>query len=68
MEGFIVLDYAARFGEAFTALGAWMADGRLRYRVDVVDGLERAPVAVNRLFEGANTGKLIVKVSDEPAG
>ena len=67
MEGFIVLDYAARFGEAFTALGAWMAEGRLRYRVDVVDGLEQAPVAVNRLFEGANTGKLIVRVSDEPA-
>jgi hypothetical protein len=44
-----------------------MAEGRLRYRTDRVDGLERAPVAVNRLFDGANVGKLLVRVSDEPA-
>lgn len=66
MEGFIVLDYAARYPEAFAQLGRWMADGRLRYRADIVEGLEQAPIAVNRLFEGANTGKLIVRVSDEP--
>ncbi len=65
MEGFIVLDYVDRYPEAFAALGAWMAEGRLKYRVDIVDGLERAPEAVNRLFDGTNAGKLIVRVSDE---
>jgi hypothetical protein len=67
IEGFIVTDYASRFHEAFGPLGRWMAEGRLRYRTDRVDGLERAPVAVNRLFDGANVGKLLVRVSDEPA-
>jgi NADPH-dependent curcumin reductase len=67
IEGFIVLDYAHRFPEAFAALGTWMAQGRLRYRTDIVDGLEHAATAVNRLFEGANTGKLLVRVSPDVA-
>ncbi len=46
-------------------LVAWHQAGRLQYRLDVVLGLEQAPVAVNRLFEGGNTGKLVVKVADE---
>lgn len=66
VEGFIVLDYARRFPEAFAALGTWMAAGRLRYRTDIVDGLQQAPAAVNRLFDGTNTGKLLVRVSAEP--
>ncbi len=65
IEGFIVTDYRSRFDEAFAALSKWMAEGRLRYRADVVDGLEQAPAAVNRLFEGANIGKLLVRVSGE---
>ena len=67
MEGFIVLDYQGRFAEAFRPLAQWMAEGRLRYRADVVEGLEQAPTAVNRLFSGGNIGKLLVRVSDEPA-
>jgi NADPH-dependent curcumin reductase CurA len=65
VEGFIVMDYAARYAEAFEALGRWIAEGRLKYRADIVRGLEHAPEAVNRLFEGANTGKLLVEVSSE---
>jgi hypothetical protein len=64
VEGFIVIDYAKRFPEAFAALGRWMAEGRLRYRVDLVEGLDQAPTAVNRLFEGGNIGKLLVQVSE----
>jgi len=67
LEGFIVVDYEDRFPEAFGPLAQWMAEGRLRYRTDIVEGLEQAPTAVNRLFEGANIGKLLVRVSDEPA-
>ena len=38
----------------------------LAYAEDVVDGLEQAPKVINRLFDGANTGKLIIRISDEP--
>jgi NADPH-dependent curcumin reductase CurA len=68
MEGFIVTDYLPRFAEAAVQLGQWVAEGKLRYAVDVVDGLENATTAINRLFTGANTGKLIVKISDEKIG
>lgn len=63
MEGFILLDHLARFGEAVLQLGAWVREGRLRSRVHMVEGLERAPQAINMLFSGENTGKLLVKVS-----
>ncbi len=62
MEGFIVLDYLERFPEAALTLAGWVAEGRIRHRVDVVEGLERAPEALNRLFDGTNTGKQLVKV------
>jgi NADPH-dependent curcumin reductase CurA len=63
IEGFIVVDYEHRFHEALVPLGRWLAEGRLRYRTDIVDGIEHAPVAVNRLFDGANIGKLLIRVS-----
>ena len=66
MEGFLVLDYVARAGEAIPLLAQWHAEGRLKYRVEVVDGLPQAPHALNRLFDGSNTGKLIVRISAEP--
>ena len=62
MEGFIVLDYLERFPEAALTLAGWVAEGRIEHRIDVVDGLERAPEALNRLFDGTNTGKQLVKV------
>jgi NADPH-dependent curcumin reductase CurA len=62
MEGFIILDYAARYGEALAELQKWYVAGQLRYRVDVVDGLEQAPRVINKLFDGSNQGKLVVKV------
>ena len=65
MEGFIVVDYMPRAQEAIRDLSQWYAEGKLRYRVDVVEGLENAPRAINKLFDGSNMGKLIVKVSME---
>ncbi len=65
MEGFIVLDHAEKAARAMADLVAWHQAGRLSYRLDVVDGLENAPRAVNRLFDGTNAGKLVVRVSDE---
>ena len=66
VEGFIVLDYMARYPEAIEALGKWMAEGEIKYRLDIVDGLENAPREINKLFNGSNRGKLIVRVSEEP--
>jgi NADPH-dependent curcumin reductase CurA len=64
IEGFIVLDYLGRAGEAFGKLGEWVATGKLTFATDVVVGLENAPTALDRLFIGANRGKLMVKVAD----
>ncbi len=64
MEGFIVLDYLPRFPEAMADLAKHVAEGRIHHRVDVVEGLERAPEALLRLFSGANLGKQLVKVAD----
>ena len=64
VQGFIVLDYADRYPEAIAALGGWMAEGKLKARLDVVDGLENALDALKKLFTGANTGKLMVRVED----
>lgn len=64
MEGFVVLDYRKRFMEAGIQLGQWLLEGKLKHREHVVDGLENAHEAINMLFDGTNTGKLIVKISD----
>ena len=64
MEGFVVLDYADRLAEARAALSALLDSGKLVNRVDIMDGLERAPAALRRLFLGENQGKQLVKVAD----
>jgi len=62
MEGFIVFDYAARYPQALAELGQWVAEGKIRYREEIVEGLENAGAALPRLFTGDKRGKLIVKV------
>jgi NADPH-dependent curcumin reductase CurA len=62
IEGFIILDYLCRFPEAMASLVPWMLNGKLKYRIDVVDGLENAAAALKRLFTGENKGKLVVAV------
>jgi NADPH-dependent curcumin reductase len=64
MEGFIVLDYRDRFLDAILQLGQWVQEERIRYAEDVIDGLENTPAAFRKLFTGANTGKVIVKVAE----
>jgi len=67
VKGFIIIDYQARYGEAIRALAEWHAQGRLKYRVDVVDGLESAPRALGKLFDGSNQGKLVVRIAADTA-
>jgi NADPH-dependent curcumin reductase CurA len=62
MTGFLVFDYAARYGEAVRDLAAWREAGRLKSREDVVAGLETFPDTLLKLFRGENLGKLILAV------
>lgn len=65
MQGFIIFDdYGARFGEFFSAMSEWVGQGLIRYREDIVEGLERAPEAFIGLLEGRNFGKLVVRIAD----
>ncbi len=62
LEGFLVSDYAGRFGEGLERLGRWLADGRLVYREDITAGLENAPRAFIGMLQGANRGKALVRL------
>ena len=63
MQGFIILDYAPRFGAAMRALEAWVLEGRIKHRETLVDGLDKAADALNMLFSGDNLGKLLLRVN-----
>jgi NADPH-dependent curcumin reductase CurA len=64
MTGYIFIDHGDRFGPAVQYLAGLMAAGELVHRETLVDGLENARDALNALFAGANTGKLLVKVAE----
>jgi NADPH-dependent curcumin reductase len=65
VRGFIVSDFAARWEEATSQLIRWVCEGKLKHRETIVEGLENAPAALNRLFDGANIGKLMVRVAEQ---
>jgi NADPH-dependent curcumin reductase CurA len=62
MQGMIVFDYADRYGLAAREMAGWMAEGKLKSREDVVEGLETFPETLLKLFSGENNGKLVLKV------
>lgn len=68
IQGFIVSDFAARYGEGLRQLAEWLGQGRLRYREDIVDGLGGAPAALIGLLQGKNFGKQLVRIGPEPPG
>ena len=63
MEGIVVFDYAPRYGEGARQLGQWMAEGKLKSREHVVEGLATFPETLMKLFKGENFGKLVLKVA-----
>jgi len=65
LEGFIVLDHAGRTADFLRDATAWVADGRLRWRETVVEGIEHAPDAFLGLLRGENIGKMVVKVGPD---
>ena len=64
MTGFLVSDYASRFAEAAREMAGWMAQGKLKSREDIVEGLETFPETLLKLFTGENFGKLILKLPE----
>jgi NADPH-dependent curcumin reductase CurA len=67
IQGFIVSDKPERIAEWRALAAPWVLDGSLRYREDEVEGLEQAPEALAGMLSGRNFGKLVVRVSAEPA-
>ncbi|MHC8340104.1 NADP-dependent oxidoreductase [Pseudomonas sp. HLT2-19-2] len=66
IQGFIVFDdYGDRQPEFVSAMAPWVRDGKVKFREDVVDGLEQAPEAFIGLLEGRNFGKLVVRVDQD---
>jgi NADPH:quinone reductase len=64
LKGFIVSDYSSRFREGITQLGQWVAEGKLKYSENIIEGLENTPRAFIGLFHGENMGKQLVKVGE----
>ena len=62
MQGFLVFDYASKYGEAMREMAGWLKSGELKSREQVVEGFETFPDTLLMLFRGENTGKLVLKV------
>ena len=64
IRGFTVLDYLDRFEEGVTQLAEWMMAGKIKYREDIVDGLDNVLPTFLRLFDGSNAGKLVLRLPE----
>jgi hypothetical protein len=62
-QGFIVTDFAGRYEPALRQMGEWIKAGKLKYREDVVEGIDKAPRAFIGLLRGENFGKMLVKLA-----
>ncbi|MGY3040651.1 NADPH-dependent curcumin reductase CurA [Rhodanobacter sp. TND4EL1] len=66
MQGFIIFDdYGHRYGEFIEQMSQWVQAGKIKFREDIVDGLEQAPQAFIGMLNGGNFGKLVVRVASE---
>ena len=65
MQGFLVFDYNDRYGEAIAALTPLIKDDKLRYREDVLEGIDKAPDAIASLYRGDNLGKRLIHIANE---
>ena len=65
LQGFVIFDYASRYQEALPKLAEWIRSGRLRYREDILEGIEQAPGAIAGLYRGENLGKRLIRIAPE---
>jgi len=64
MQGFIVLDYLDRASDCFADLAEWVMAGEIAWREDIQEGFENIPATLQRLFDGRNQGKQLLKLAD----
>ena len=62
MQGILVFDYADRYAEGLAKLADWVREGRIRYREDILVGIEQAPDAIAGLYRGDNLGKRLIRI------
>ena len=62
MQGFIVFNYVEKYPAAIAQLSTWLAEGKLIYTETIVEGFETIPQAFLDLFEGKNSGKMLIKI------
>jgi NADPH-dependent curcumin reductase CurA len=65
-RGFIVWDFTAPYPDFLRDMGGWLREGRVKYREDITEGLEKAPRQLIGLLKGENFGKKIIRVSADP--
>ncbi len=65
MQGYVIFDYAPRYGEALAELVPWVQAGRIRFREDILAGIEHAPDAIAGLYRGDNLGKRLIRIAPE---
>ena len=64
MAGLLIFDYQHRYEEAVARLAEWVRDGSLRYREDIIDGIENCPGSIAGLYRGENLGKRVIRLKD----
>ena len=65
MQGFLIFDFASRYDEGRKQLAAWLKEGKIQYREDFREGLASAPGTLAEIYQGKNSGKLMVRVGAE---
>lgn len=65
MQGFLIFDYVERYPEALRQLESWVGGGQIRYREDILDGIEQAPGSIAGLYRGENLGKRLIRIAPE---
>ncbi len=65
LQGFIIMDHRDRLPDFYRDMAGWIADGQIKWRETIVEGLENAPSALLGLFTGQNVGKMLVKLDDQ---
>lgn len=65
MQGFLVFNYADRYAKALQQLTQWVREGLIRYREDILEGMEQAPGSIAGLYRGENSGKRLIRIASE---
>ncbi len=67
MQGFLILDYVGHYTEALLTLTQWVQAGLIRYREDILEGIEQAPASIAGLYRGENLGKRLIRIAADEA-